>query len=129
METVLVVLTVLVSILLIIVVLIQKSKGGGLASNFAGSNQIMGVRRTNDFIQRTTWTLAIIILVLSVLSSLIKSHSNGNDSDRFDLPAPQTEQTQAPTFGTEAPALPAAGDAAAAAPVAESEAQQPEAGK
>ena len=46
-----IVLTVLVSILLIIVVLVQKSKGGGLSSSFAGSNQIMGVRRTNDFIE------------------------------------------------------------------------------
>ena len=69
MQTLLIVLTVIVSILLIGVVLIQKSKGGGLASNFAGSNQIMGVRRTNNFIEKATWTLAIVILFLSILSS------------------------------------------------------------
>lgn len=68
MEIVCIVLTVLTSILLIVVVLVQKSKGGGLSSSFAGSNQIMGVRRTNDFIEKATWTLAGIILLLSILS-------------------------------------------------------------
>lgn len=66
-----IVLTVLVSILLIIVVLVQKSKGGGLSSSFAGSNQIMGVRRTNDFIEKATWTLAAIIGLLSILSVFV----------------------------------------------------------
>lgn len=66
-----IVLTVLISILLIIVVLVQKSKGGGLSSSFAGSNQIMGVRRTNDFIEKATWTLAGIICLLSILSVFV----------------------------------------------------------
>lgn len=66
-----IVLTVLISILLIIVVLVQKSKGGGLSSSFAGSNQIMGVRRTNDFIEKATWTLAGIIWLLSILSVFV----------------------------------------------------------
>lgn len=67
----LIILTVIVAVLLVIVVLVQKSKGGGLASNFAGGNQVLGVRHTNDFIEKTTWTLAGIILVLSVLSSFM----------------------------------------------------------
>lgn len=67
----LIVLTVIIAILLVIVVLVQKSKGGGLASNFSGGNQVLGVRHTNDFIEKTTWTLAGIILVLSVLSSFM----------------------------------------------------------
>lgn len=80
MQTVLVVLTVLVSVLLIIIVLIQKSKGGGLSSSFAGSNQIMGVRRTTDFIEKATWTLAIVIMVLSVIATLMaSSHKTTND--------------------------------------------------
>ena len=68
MNAVIIILTVLVSILLIAVVLVQKSKGGGLASNFSGSNQIMGVRRTNDFIEKATWTLGGAIAVLSILA-------------------------------------------------------------
>lgn len=71
MYTLIIILTVLVSILLIVVVLIQKSKGGGLSSSFAGSNQIMGVRRTNDFIEKATWTLAGIICVLAILSVFV----------------------------------------------------------
>ena len=46
--------------------LIQESKGGGLASNFSSSNSIMGVRKTTDIVEKTTWTLAAIMVVLSV---------------------------------------------------------------
>ena len=67
MYTLIIILTVLVSLLLIVVVLVQKSKGGGLASSFAGSNQIMGVRRTNDFIEKATWSLAAIIALLAII--------------------------------------------------------------
>ena len=58
MYVLIIVLTLLAAVLLIGVVLIQKSKGGGLSSSFAGSNQIMGVRRTTNFIEKVTWTLA-----------------------------------------------------------------------
>ena len=51
MYTLLIILTLLEALLLIGAVLIQRSKGGGLSSSFAGSNQIMGVRRTNSFIE------------------------------------------------------------------------------
>ena len=49
-----------------LIVLIQESKGGGLASGFSSSNQIMGVRKTTDVIEKTTWGLAIAMVVLSV---------------------------------------------------------------
>ena len=62
-----IVLTVLISILLIVVVLVQKSKGGGLSSSFGSVNQVLGVRRTNDFIEKATWTLAAIIGLLYIL--------------------------------------------------------------
>lgn len=101
MNTVLVVLTVIVSILLIIVVLIQKSKGGGLASNFAGSNQVLGVNRTNNFIEKTTWALAIIILVLSVLSSFVGSNKADEHKGNLKIEAPV--QQQATDFGTPNP--------------------------
>ena len=53
-----VVLIVLAAILMCFVVLVQNSKGGGLSSSFASSNQIMGVRKTTDFIEKLTWGLA-----------------------------------------------------------------------
>ena len=55
MYTVLVVLIVILAILMCLVVLIQESKGGGLASSFSASNQIMGVRKTTDVIEKVTW--------------------------------------------------------------------------
>ncbi|MBL7883533.1 MAG: preprotein translocase subunit SecG, partial [Bacteroidia bacterium] len=58
------VIIIIVSILLILVVLVQNSKGGGLASTFSSSNQVMGVRKTADFLEKATWTLAISLLVL-----------------------------------------------------------------
>ncbi|MBW6490039.1 MAG: preprotein translocase subunit SecG [Lentimicrobium sp.] len=65
------VLILITCVLLSLVVLVQNSKGGGLASNFASSNQFMGVRKTADFLEKTTWTLAIILLVLSLFSIFV----------------------------------------------------------
>ncbi|MDE6756178.1 MAG: preprotein translocase subunit SecG [Muribaculaceae bacterium] len=110
MQTLLIVLTVIVSILLIGVVLIQKSKGGGLASNFAGSNQIMGVRRTNNFIEKATWSLAIVILFLSILSSIITPDLPGA---KYDV-AKQKQQTTQTDFNTNADADATAADATSA---------------
>jgi len=67
------VLAIIVCILLIFIVTIQNPKGGGIASNFSGGSQIMGVKRTNDFIEKATWTLAIVLLVLSLASNLFNS--------------------------------------------------------
>lgn len=58
---------IVVCALLILVVLMQNSKGGGISSQFSGANQIMGVRRGADVIEKATWTLAILLLVLSLL--------------------------------------------------------------
>ena len=61
------ILILIASILLILIVLIQNSKGGGLASGFSSSNQIMGVRKTTDFLEKATWTLAGTVVVLSIV--------------------------------------------------------------
>ncbi len=74
-----VILILIVSVLLAIVVLIQNSKGGGLAANFSAPNQIMGVRKTTDFLEKATWTLAIALVVLSLIATIsIKSFTGGN---------------------------------------------------
>jgi len=69
METLFTILLILVCVLLILVVLMQNSKGGGISSEFSTANQIIGVTRGADFIEKTTWTLAGIMLVLSLLLS------------------------------------------------------------
>lgn len=65
-----VILILIVSVLLAIVVLVQNSKGGGLAANFSAPNQIMGVRKTADFLEKATWWLAIILVVLSLAATV-----------------------------------------------------------
>jgi preprotein translocase subunit SecG len=65
------VLILIACILLILVVLVQNSKGGGLAANFGSTGQIMGVRKTADFLEKATWSLAIALLTLSLISILV----------------------------------------------------------
>ncbi|MFV0290543.1 MAG: preprotein translocase subunit SecG [Mangrovibacterium sp.] len=69
MYTLITVLLIIASVFMVLIVLVQNSKGGGLASNFQSSNQVMGVRKTNDFLDKTTWWLAGILLVLSIAGS------------------------------------------------------------
>ena len=68
----LIVLIIIASVLLVLAVLAQNPKGG-MAANFGASNQVMGVRQTADFLERSTWTLAIAIVVLSLLASIAMS--------------------------------------------------------
>lgn len=62
------ILIVIAAILLTMLVLAQNSKGGGLAASFASGNQVMGAPKTADFLERASWTLAAIIMVLSILA-------------------------------------------------------------
>ena len=78
METLISVLIIIICLLLILAVLVQNSKGGGLASSFASSNQVMGVRKTADFLEKTTWTLAISLLLLSIISTSFNKPADGS---------------------------------------------------
>lgn len=80
MFTIIVVLAVIVAILLTFIVLIQESKGGGLASDFASSNQIMGVRKTTDFVEKATWTLAGLLVVLSIVTTYVVPRGDSSDA-------------------------------------------------
>lgn len=74
-------LIVIVSVLMCGIVLIQNSKGGGLASSFASSNQIMGVRKTTDFLEKATWTLAVVIATLCIAAAwILPRHEVAHDS-------------------------------------------------
>lgn len=65
------IIIVIASILLTLVVLVQNSKGGGLAANFASANSTFGVRQTADGLEKLTWGLAITILVLCVIATFV----------------------------------------------------------
>lgn len=74
------VLVIIVCVLLILIVLVQNPKGG-LDSAFSTNNQVMGVRKTTDFLEKATWTLGIVIVVLSVASSAITTSSTGDGEE------------------------------------------------
>lgn len=78
------VLIIIVCVFLALIVLVQNSKGGGLASNFSSSNQIMGVRKTTDFLEKATWTLASALLVLCIAASLLVPSANAGPASLID---------------------------------------------
>ena len=102
MYTVIVILILVVSVLLGLVVLVQNSKGGGLISNFGSANQMMGVRQTTDFLEKATWTMAIILVVLCLVSSMsIKVNGTGDVQDsqireQIELNMPAAPAADAP---------------------------------
>ncbi len=69
MYTAIVILMIIVCVFLVLAVLVQNSKGGGLASGFASSGQVMGVRKTADFLEKLTWGLAAGLISLSLLAN------------------------------------------------------------
>ena len=105
MYTLVVILILIVSVLLGLIVLVQNSKGGGLVSNFGGANQMMGVRQTSDFLEKATWSLAGVLVVLCMISS-ITIPKNIKSGDAYDTEMRQQIENVMPSApATEAPAM------------------------
>jgi preprotein translocase subunit SecG len=101
MYTLAIVLIFIVCLLLVLIVLVQNSKGGGLASSFSGNNQIMGVRRTTDFLEKATWYLAGALLVLCILASaFIPRHEVKRQSMIEEKIQTTVDPSQVPNFPT-----------------------------
>ena len=130
MYLLLIILMLIASVLMCFIVLIQNSKGGGLSSGFSSSNQIMGVRKTTDFLEKATWGLAVFLVVMSVASAYVipaSSHKSGDvimeqaqqeeKTNPYNMPvgttAPQTETPAATTAPAATPAPATSDDAAA----------------
>jgi preprotein translocase subunit SecG len=75
------ILIILTCTILILAVLVQNPKGGGLASGFSSGSQVMGVRRTADFLEKATWTLAVLLMVFSIATASPSGRSSGTSSD------------------------------------------------
>lgn len=129
MYTLFVILIVIAAVLMIGIVLIQESKGGGLSSSFAGYNQVAGVRKTTDFIEKATWSLAAIMVVVSVACAWVAPTASADQSVMENVENPVTNPHNLPGFGAsqqkdaaapaEGAAAPAEGAAATEAPAAE----------
>jgi preprotein translocase subunit SecG len=94
-------------VLLILIVLVQNPKGGGLASGFSASNQFMGVKRTADFIEKTTWGLAAAVIVLSIVATLMPRGTDEIEGRQSRIQEQIDEHTAADP-GTNIPAYPTA---------------------
>lgn len=86
----------LASVLLVFVVYIQNPKGGGLSSDFGSAQQIGGVQKTNDFIDRTTWGLAgligVLAIALTVKTMSPKQKKEDAKPDQTEQPGPNQQQ-------------------------------------
>lgn len=96
------VLITIVSLLLILVIMVQNPKGGGLSSSFGGGNMIGGVQKTNDFLDKATWTLAFALVFLTIISNVAIPRANTNIQDASELNIEAPVLPQAPA--TELPA-------------------------
>jgi preprotein translocase subunit SecG len=105
MYTLILVLIFIVCILLVLIVLVQNSKGGGLASNFQASTQIAGVRKTADFLEKTTWGLAGALLLLSIAGSAFIPRGEVGQGGSIIQEQIQNvaDPNQVPSFPTSAP--------------------------
>lgn len=106
--TIFLVLIIIVAFLLVVVIMVQNPKGGGLSSSFGGggSSQLGGVQKTTDFLDKSTWTLATLLLVLILLSNVTIMDGGAT-----------TESRVIDTENTAQPAVPAATKAPGASPV------------
>ena len=102
------VLILIVCFLLILIVLVQNSKGGGLASNFSGAGQVMGVRKTADFLEKSTWTLAVALVLFCVVAVAAIPHVQ-DDSQQSRIQE-QVQRTTSGVMPTTVPDVPAAAE-------------------
>ena len=97
--TLFVTLIVLVAVLMIGIVLIQESKGGGLSSSFAAYNQIGGVRKTTDVIEKATWGFAAAMVIFSVVCAWVAPTATADTSVMEGIENPVTNPNNLPGFG------------------------------
>ncbi len=99
MFSLIIIIGAIAGILLIGIVLIQNPKGGGLASNFSSANNIFGVQKSSDGVEKGTWLFAAIILVVSLMSSYYngsESKSTGDSKTRELMDAKPGKSTTKP---------------------------------
>lgn len=109
--TIFLILIIAVCFLLVLVVMVQNPKGGGLSSSFGGggSQIVGGVKKTGDFLDKSTWTLAALLIVLILLSN-VAIKGNFADAESKLLQGDDIENTVPETVPEEVPEEIPAGD-------------------
>lgn len=92
--TIFLILIVVVAFLLVVVIMVQNPKGGGLSSSFGGggTQQLGGVKKTTDFLDKSTWTLATVLLILILVSNVAIGTGDGAADSKALDPDAQTTQ-------------------------------------
>ena len=92
--TIFLILIVVVAFLLVVVIMVQNPKGGGLSSSFGGgwTQQLGGVKKTTDFLDKSTWTLATILLALILASNIAIDRGPASAESKALDPDAQTTQ-------------------------------------
>jgi preprotein translocase subunit SecG len=117
MAAIISILILIICFLLALVVLAQNPKGGGLASGFTGAQQIGGVQRTADFLEKGTWTMAAALMVLCLISTAVRPDAVVIDDLSDQIEAAPTAAPVDPSTVDPAPQEDASGgDAPAADP-------------
>ncbi|MFK7750471.1 MAG: preprotein translocase subunit SecG [Kordia sp.] len=108
-----IVLILIVAFLLMLVIMVQNPKGGGLSSSFGGggNQQIGGVQKTTDFLDKSTWALGTILIVLILVTNFTnlsaseqRSKFSGEDVKTTQPVENNTETNTNTTDGTNTPA-------------------------
>ncbi len=102
--TIFLILIIAVCFLLVLVIMVQNPKGGGLSSSFGGggSQIVGGVKKTGDFLDKSTWTLATLLIVLILLSnvaikgSFVEAESKLLQGDDIEDVVPETVPEEVP---------------------------------
>lgn len=76
MTTLLIILLIIFCIALGLFVLVQNPKGGGLATGGSGSN-MFGVQRTGDVLEKGTWVLLTLIVIVSLAITTVGKSGGG----------------------------------------------------
>mgnify|MGYP003516784727 CR=1 FL=1 len=98
----LIILLIIVCVALGLFVLIQNPKGGGLSSGGGAGSNMFGVQRTGDVLEKGTWVLLTLVVVLTLsITTIAKSggSSTGEASkiqqhlDKTPTPSPIGSRT------------------------------------
>lgn len=82
-----VILILIVCVLLACAVLLQNSKGGGLAADLSASTQTFGIRQTANFLEKATWVLAVLLVVLSLTATMTINRGEVEDGISTEVTA------------------------------------------
>lgn len=93
---ILLVVILVVAFLLILAIMVQQPKGGGLSSSLTGAGQVVGgVKKTTDFLDKATWTLASVLIACIILANIVIKSEGGASNSRV-LEGFKPEKTSVP---------------------------------